>query len=246
MEDAYGSTSRPTGLRSAKPVVPISDSPDSSCAHDHRCCCRLQVQKSWRPTPKQKRQDFHARSNSLRYRIDRLLVHRQPRDSRYGCCTSGDISAVRLGNRPLEDEEKISPPEAGSGHRRDRVIEPVPNVGSTLEVAMNGANERVQQKDKSLQSSASETTGMNRWTWLYLAVASAVFGYWQNNIAAGIFVFLFLVLLTRLLYMVVNTNRWCQSRGCSCRNIAFRTPGRPDWWMHWLQRLSMLVAHTAT
>src|ERR1700730_1653489 len=137
MEDAYGSTSRPTGLRSAKPVVPISDSPDSSCAHDHRCCCRLQVQKSWRPTPKQKRQDFHARSNSLRFRINRLLVHCQRRDSRYGCCASDALSTVCLGGRPLEDEEKISPPEAGSGHCKDRVIEPVPNVGSTLEVAMN-------------------------------------------------------------------------------------------------------------
>jgi hypothetical protein len=35
---------------------------------------------------------------------------------------------------------------------------------------------------------------MNKWTWLYLAVAGAVFGYWQNNIAAGIFMFLFLLL----------------------------------------------------
>jgi len=46
MEDAYGSPSRPTGLRSAKPVVPISDSPDSSCAHDHRAVVDYKYKKA--------------------------------------------------------------------------------------------------------------------------------------------------------------------------------------------------------
>ena len=45
---------------------------------------------------------------------------------------------------------------------------------------------------------------MNKWTWLYLAVAGAVFGYWQNNIAAGIFMFLFLLLLTKLFYLLIS------------------------------------------
>jgi hypothetical protein len=45
---------------------------------------------------------------------------------------------------------------------------------------------------------------MNNWTWGYLVATGAVFGYWQRNIAAGIFMFMVLLLLTRLLYMVVN------------------------------------------
>jgi hypothetical protein len=45
---------------------------------------------------------------------------------------------------------------------------------------------------------------MNQWTWLFLAVTAAVFGFWQNSIVAGIFVFLFLLLLTRLLYVLID------------------------------------------
>jgi hypothetical protein len=47
---------------------------------------------------------------------------------------------------------------------------------------------------------------MHNWTWAYLAVTGAVFGYWQNNVAAGIFMFLVLLLLTRLLYMIAGVN----------------------------------------
>jgi hypothetical protein len=47
---------------------------------------------------------------------------------------------------------------------------------------------------------------MNNWTWAYLAATGAVFGYWQNNVAAGIFMFLFLLLVTRLLYMIAGVN----------------------------------------
>ena len=45
---------------------------------------------------------------------------------------------------------------------------------------------------------------MNKWTWVYLVTTGAVFGYWQKNMAAGIFMFLSLLLVTRLLYIVVN------------------------------------------
>lgn len=47
---------------------------------------------------------------------------------------------------------------------------------------------------------------MNNWTWAYIAATSAVFGYSQNNAAAGIFMFLFLLLLTRLLYVIAGVN----------------------------------------
>lgn len=45
---------------------------------------------------------------------------------------------------------------------------------------------------------------MNNWTWAYLVVSAAVFGYWQHNVAAGIFMFLVLLLVTRMLYVIVN------------------------------------------
>jgi uncharacterized membrane protein len=45
---------------------------------------------------------------------------------------------------------------------------------------------------------------MNGWTWAYLAVTGAVFGFWQKSIAAGIFMFLFVLLLTQLLYIVTR------------------------------------------
>ena len=44
------------------------------------------------------------------------------------------------------------------------------------------------------------------WTWLEVAITSAAFGYWQNNVAAGIFMFLFLLLLTRLLNTIAGVN----------------------------------------
>jgi hypothetical protein len=47
---------------------------------------------------------------------------------------------------------------------------------------------------------------MKNWTWAYLAATSAVFGYWQNNVAAGIFMLLFLLLLTRLLHVISGVN----------------------------------------
>jgi len=47
---------------------------------------------------------------------------------------------------------------------------------------------------------------MNNWTWAYLAWTGAVFGYWQNSVAAGIFMFLSLLLLTRLLYIIVGAS----------------------------------------
>ena len=66
--------------------------------------------------------------------------------------------------------------------------------------------EQLQQKHAFLKLPGKEPeAGMNSWTWAYLAVTAAAFGYWQNSIAAGFVVFLFLVLLTRLLYIVANS-----------------------------------------
>jgi hypothetical protein len=46
----------------------------------------------------------------------------------------------------------------------------------------------------------------NNWTWGYLLVTSAIFGFWLKSVEAGTFMFLFAVFFARMLYMTAEGN----------------------------------------
>jgi hypothetical protein len=45
---------------------------------------------------------------------------------------------------------------------------------------------------------------MDRWNWSYVIVTAAVFGFWQNNIVAGVFMLLLLVGLVTLFHGTID------------------------------------------
>jgi hypothetical protein len=54
------------------------------------------------------------------------------------------------------------------------------------------------------QAQLHEVGKIHKLTWLYLAGMAAIFGYWWNSVAAGIFLLLFLILQTTFFNALID------------------------------------------